>query len=536
MAAIDASAGGVVSLVEQVRLGALAHSDDLVLKHVDGRQLSYAELWDAANDGARALAGLGVGPGDRVATFLDDYFASFVNWMAIGLLRAVEVPVNPVLRTASLLHPLDDATPVAVLTTSSLLPHLEALSEQLVDGLRVVVVDVDTPPPSGVRLVGRVELAAGARADAPIEVPQPWEPACIIYTSGTTGPPKGVVVPWGLIGHNIRTSIMMVDGQPGPRYCYAAPFHMSGKYNLAAALRSRETLVVRNGFSLSRFWDEIREHGCTYAQLFPQLARMLLAQPATPEDAQTPLSRVICSPAFAEVDEFKARFGVDHVASGYGSTEVGGPISNMDVTGADWHTCGTVVSNPSGVEVELVDDHDMPVPRGEVGEIIVRTRAPWALNTGYLGLPEATATAWRNGWFHTGDAARIDENGHYVFVDRMKDCVRRMGENISSFELEAYVLQNPAVDEVAVIGVPSDLGEEDIKLVVIITDGQALDAAELVADLEQRVPKFMVPRYVEFVTDFPRTAATGRIQKVALKKDPLTPTTWDRQRASAQSG
>ena len=111
---------------------------------------------------------------------------------------------------------------------------------------------------------------------------------------------------------------MMVDGQPGPRYCYAAPFHMSGKYNLAAALRSRETLVVRNGFSLSRFWDEIREHGCTYAQLFPQLARMLLAQPATPEDAQTPLSRVICSPAFAEVDEFKARFGVDHVASGYG--------------------------------------------------------------------------------------------------------------------------------------------------------------------------------------------------------------------------
>ena len=130
MAAIDASAGGVVSLVEQVRLGALAHSDDLVLKHVDGRQLSYAELWDAANDGARALAGLGVGPGDRVATFLDDYFASFVNWMAIGLLRAVEVPVNPVLRTASLLHPLDDATPVAVLTTSSLLPHLEALSEQ----------------------------------------------------------------------------------------------------------------------------------------------------------------------------------------------------------------------------------------------------------------------------------------------------------------------------------------------------------------------------------------------------------------------
>lgn len=528
---IGARTGGVISLIEQVRLGALEHPDELVLKHVDGRQLSYARLWDAANDGARALAGLGVGAGDRVATFLDDYFASFVNWMAIGLLKAVEVPVNPVLRTDSLLHPLYDATPVTVLTTSALLPHLEAVGDRLSEGLRVVVTDVDNPVSSAVEVVGRDALTAGARASAATSVPEPWDPACIIYTSGTTGRPKGVIVPWGMITHNIRTSIMMVDGEPGPRYCYAAPFHMSGKYNLAAALRSRETLVVRNGFSLSRFWDEIREHGCTYAQLFPQLARLLLAQPATPEDALTPLSRVICSPAFAEVDEFKARFGIDHVASGYGSTEVGGPISNMDVTGADWHTCGTVVSNPSGLEVELVDDHDNPVPRGEVGEIIVRTRAPWALNSGYLGLPEATAAAWRNGWFHTGDAARIDENGHYVFVDRMKDCVRRMGENISSFELEAYVRQNPAVGEVAVIGVPSELGEEDIKVVVIVTEGRTLTAEELIDDLEQRVPRFMVPRYVEFVTDFPRTAATGRIQKAELKKDPLTPATWDRLRA-----
>lgn len=525
-------AGGLVSLVEQVRVGALECPDELVLKHVDGRQLSYAELWDAASDGARAFAGLGIGAGDRVATFVDDYFVSFVNWIAIGLLGAVEVPVNPVLRTDSLLHPLDDASPVVVLTTSSLLSHLEVVGDRLRAGLRVVVVDVDDPASSSVDLVGRAELAALATADASIAVPQLWDPACIIYTSGTTGRPKGVIVPWGQIAHNIRTSIMMVAGRPGPRYCYAAPFHMSGKYNLAAALRSRETLVVRNGFSLSRFWDEIREHGCTYAQLFPQLARLLLAQPMTPEDTQTPLSRVVCSPAFAEVDEFKSRFGVDHVASGFGMTEIGGPISNMDVTGADWHTCGTVVSNPSGMEVVLVDEHDNPVPRGEVGEITVRTRLPWALNTGYLGLPDVTAAAWRNGWFHTGDAARIDENGHYIFVDRMKDCVRRMGENISSFELESYVMQHVAVREAAVIGVPSDLGEEDIKVVVIVEDGQPLTPEELIEDLQQRVPKFMVPRYVEFVTDFPRTAATGRVQKGTLKKDPLTPGTWDRQRTA----
>jgi crotonobetaine/carnitine-CoA ligase len=524
--------GGVVSLIEQVRQGAMQYPDELVLKHVDGRKMSYAALWDAANERARSLAGLGVRAGDRVATFLDDYFASFVNWMAIGVLAAVEVPINPVLRMESLLHPLDDSAPVAVLTTSSLLPNLERLRDSLRDGLQIVVVDADEPSSTEVNVIGLTALNRVADADAVLVIPQLWDAACIIYTSGTTGRPKGVVVPWGLIGHNIRSSIMMVDGNPGPRYCYAAPFHMSGKYNLAAALRSRETLVVRDGFSLSQFWTEIREHGCTYAQLFPQLALMLLAQPATPNDKDNPLSRVICSPAFAEVDEFKTRFGIDHVASGYGSTEIGGPITNMDVSSKDWHTCGSVVNNPSGIEVQLVDEHDYPVREGEVGEIIVRTRLPWALNVGYLGLPEATLAAWRNGWFHTGDAARVDENGLYIFVDRMKDCVRRMGENISSFELESYIALNSNVKEVAVIGVPSPLGEEDIKAVILLKEGCTISPEELIEDLQERIPKFMVPRYVEFVADFPRTAATGRIQKVFLKSDPITPTTWDRESAS----
>ena len=211
------------------------------------------------------------------------------------------------------------------------------------------------------------------------------------------------------------------------------------------------------------------------------------------------------------------------------STEIGGPIVDMNVTGADWHTCGKVVDNASGIEVELVDEHDRPVPRGQAGEIVVRTRAPWALTAGYFGLPEVTAAAWRNGWFHTGDAARIGDDGNYVFVDRLKDYVRHKGENISSFELESYIQENPAVKEVAVIGVPSDLGEEDIKAVILLEPERSLTPLDLIVDLETRVPKFMIPRYVEVVADFPRTAATGRIQKAELKKQPMTSATWDRQ-------
>lgn len=525
----ESGTGAVITLVEQIRRRALEDPEAIILKHVDGRELSYAALWDSAVGGAQSLAGLGVTPGDHVATFLSDYFASFANWLAIALLGAVEVPLNPALRADSLLHPITDSAPTAIVTSSVLFPHIEAIGGRLPAGERVVVIDVDEPSTDSIGAVGRSVWLSGAESGAAIAVPEPWDPACIVYTSGTTGRPKGVIIPWGQIAQNMRTSIMMVQGNPGPRYCYAAPFHMSGKYNLAAAVLSRETLVVRDGFSLSQFWSDIRTHGCTYAQLFPQLARLLLAQTKSESDVDNTLSRVVCSPAFAEVDEFKARFGVDRVSSGFGTTEIGGPIANMNVTGADWHTCGKVVDNASGIEVEIVDEHDRPVPRGEAGEIVVRTRAPWALTAGYLGLPEATAASWRNGWFHTGDAARIGDDGNYVFVDRLKDYVRHKGENISSFELESYIQENPAVKEVAVIGVPSDLGEEDIKAVILLEPERALTPLDLIVDLETRVPKFMIPRYVEVVADFPRTAATGRIQKAELKKQPMTSATWDRR-------
>jgi crotonobetaine/carnitine-CoA ligase len=227
------------------------------------------------------------------------------------------------------------------------------------------------------------------------------------------------------------------------------------------------------------------------------------------------------------MDAFEQRFGT-RVCTSYGMTEV----PSMIATGWDhgpWQTCGTVCEGWPWPEVELVDQHDRPVPVGQVGQMVVRTRAPWALNAGYHRDPEATAEAWRNGWFHTGDAFTRDEQGRYYFVDRMKDTIRRRGENISSFEVESAVGAHGAVAECAAYGVPDGFGGDDVMVAIVPAPGEPLpDPEELFAFLEASMPAYMVPRYVEVIDELPRNATTLRVQKFVLRERGVTPTSWDR--------
>jgi crotonobetaine/carnitine-CoA ligase len=208
-------------------------------------------------------------------------------------------------------------------------------------------------------------------------------------------------------------------------------------------------------------------------------------------------------------------------------TEAGNVMSRRDVRDSS-PSCGRPIN---GYDVRLVDEHDYEVPVGAVGELVVRTAEPWLLNSGYWGMPEKTADAWRNGWFHTGDGFRRDENGNYYFVDRQKDALRRRGENVSSFEVEAVVLSHPDVTECAAVGVDAGLGEQEIKICVVGRDGKPVDPVELTEFLIPRLPRFMVPRYVEQYDALPKTEATMRIQKAKLRETPLTPATWDREAA-----
>jgi crotonobetaine/carnitine-CoA ligase len=285
---------------------------------------------------------------------------------------------------------------------------------------------------------------------------------------------------------------------------------------------------LRDVFSLTEFWSDIRTHGVTATGIIGVIASFLMSVPRAPDDADSPLKSCSMGPLVANVDEFKERFGV-RVSTGYGMTEIGAPLASDGWNLANATSCGRVRTGYPGYEVRVVDEHDEPVGPGVVGELVVRASEPWVLNVGYYNMPAETAAAWRNGWFHTGDGFRYDEEGNFYFVDRIKDAIRRRGENISSFEVEAYVARHPAVQEVAALGVPAEHGEDEVKICVVVRPGATLDPQELIEFLAPDMPRFMVPRYVEIVEQLPKTP-THRVRKVELRAGTGTGT-WDREAA-----
>jgi crotonobetaine/carnitine-CoA ligase len=228
-------------------------------------------------------------------------------------------------------------------------------------------------------------------------------------------------------------------------------------------------------------------------------------------------------------DALGRRFGFE-IYSGYGTTEIGNAflVPPGEAISANAGRCGRPIE---GLAARIVDDNDAPVPTGVVGELVVRSEDPWMLTPGYYGAPEATAMAWRNGWFHTGDLGRFDDAGNFYYVDRSKDMIRRRGENISSFELEAAVLSHACVAEVAAVGVPSAMGDEDVLIAVVPKAGAKIDPAGLTEHLTKIVPRFAVPRFVRVMEALPKTVATLRVQKQAIRADGVTAGTWDRQQA-----
>jgi crotonobetaine/carnitine-CoA ligase len=281
-----------------------------------------------------------------------------------------------------------------------------------------------------------------------------------------------------------------------------------------------------DGFSTAKFWDQVRAGGCaTTSGLIGVMASFLAKAPPRPDDRDNPLRCMTMFPVNDTTVAFSRRFGFDYL-TGFNMTEVSSPL----VTEINTPVYGSCGKPRSGVTCRLVDERDIEVARGAVGELIVRSDTPWTMLAGYDGMPDATAAAWRNGWFHTGDSFRQDEGGDYFFVDRIKDTIRRRGENISSFEVEAAVRLHPDVDEVVAVGVASEISEQDVLVAICPKAGRKIDPRALIEFLTPRIAYFMVPRYVRIVGDMPRTE-TNKIRKVALREQGVTPDTWDRESA-----
>lgn len=490
---------------------------------------TYGQFHAAVLQWADAFYNTGARPGSFVATMLPTSMASYYGWLGLAWLRAVEVPINPEFIGRSMIHPLNNSRAEILVIAEEFADRLAAISTSLQHLKTVVVLNsTESLPNLPWRVVSVGQFLAEGRP-APYAIPRYDDTHAVIYTSGTTGPSKGVLQPWVNL-HGMAQGIFPdeVPGQTsgGAVFSCWPTFHSSGKFGMCIAPMFELRMVFRPKFSVSSFWSEIRRHDVTHAPLLV-VSGLLLAQPSSPDDLDNPLLKVGMYPLIPQFDEFERRFGV-RVSAGYGTTESGWAITTASPP--NFRSGG----KPSpGYQIRIVNEHGEELPANQVGEIVVRHDLPWRLNKGYLGMPEATAEAWRDGWFHTGDAGRFDDDSNFYFVDRLKDSLRCRGHNVSSFEVEAEVLAHPHVAQCACVGVPSGIAsdddmvkDDDIKVFVVTTPGADLTAPALIEFLRPRMAKFMLPRYVEFIDKLP-TTTTGKIRKLELRQRPAGET-WDR--------
>jgi len=314
-------------------------------------------------------------------------------------------------------------------------------------------------------------------------------------------------------------------GEDDRYMCVAPIFHIGGMGPPFVMLARGASVALIVSFSTDQFWEIARRTKATVVFLLGVMATFLIKRPPSPEDRHHGVRTAFMVPLTDDALAFTERFGID-IYTIFNMTEVSSPVVS-EANPAKRGTCGKVRPH---VEVRLVDPNDCEVPVGEIGEMLVRADRPWAMNSGYNRNPEATAMAWTNGWFHTGDAFRMDEDGYFYFVDRVKDAIRRRGENISSFEVEVEVCSHPDVREAAAIAVPSEFSEDEVMVVVAPVPGRTIDHADLAGFLIGKMPYFMVPRYIRIMDELPKTPS-AKVLKTDLRQEGITADTWDREKA-----
>lgn len=483
---------------------------------------SYGELHRRVRLRASALAKAGVKRGDHVLCLMGNSPDLLCSWFAINYLGAVYVPINTGARGQMLEHILADADAPVLIAQAQLIERLVEVNPGKV--ATVLVVEGEATAMEGYDIQPLVdpqtEDAGALELGQPIE---PWDLHAIMYTSGTTGNAKGVMSTYAQ-HYTMGPDAFDVDADDRCLIC-GPIFHCGSTLYVNAMLARGLSIGMMREFKTDTFWQAARETGSTYCLLLGVMAAFLLKAPARPDDRDHPLRRAFITPFGEDGPLFAERFGVEAWTI-YNMTEIASPMH----AGPGITTKGIAGKPRPWCEVRIVDENDMPLGDGDAGELIIRSHRPWALMSGYYNNPAATVEAMRNGWFHTGDSFRREADGTYYFVDRLKDVIRRRGENISSFALESEVLNLPEIRECAAVAVPSEFSEDEVLIVVAPAEGRSIDPVSINQRLSAALPRFMVPRYLRVLDDLPKTAS-GKVQKHLLRKDGVTDDTWDREAA-----
>jgi len=500
--------------------------DQIFAAFEGGERWTFAQTLQQVESFAGNLHALGVRQGDHVILVLPTSPLALRAMFAINYLGAVYVPVNPALKGSSLEHVLHNASAAFAIVHDSILDRVVAAAPP---ALKTIVrsSDTTTPAPAGGITIHNISTLTkpSAPPPAPPKPIRPFDTQSIIYTSGTTGRSKGVLSSYmhsySCVGPDAWNCLTADDRQ----LLHMPIFHIGGAFIATVALCVGSSIAVVSHFRTEAFWDQVRELQVTSAFLLGAMATFLLKQTPHERDRDHGLRMVFIVPLGQSGRAFRERFGVD-VFTLFNMTEICTPLISRANPTKD-----SICGRPrAGVEVRLVDENDCSVADGKVGQLILRTEAPWAMNHGYNNNPQATADAWRNGWFHTGDAFIRDADGDYRFVDRLKDAIRRRGENISSYEIEVELLSHPSVREAAAIPVPSEFSEDEVLVVLAPASGASIDPEQIIQHLLPRMARHMVPRFIRIVDELPKTP-TAKVEKHILRAEGLTADTWDRERA-----
>jgi crotonobetaine/carnitine-CoA ligase len=493
---------------------------------------SFGQVNQLANSYATGLRELGVGRGDTVAVFMKNcpefVFASF----GASKLGAIWVPTNTDYRGEWLRTSFEESRARVLLVDAELLPRVAELGQRL-PFERIAVRGRAEPGIEGVPVIDIAEFAQLGQQEPDVQVAH-GDTAAVLWTSGTTGRPKGVMQSHGAWIHGALGVLRNFQIREGDVAYNCLPMYNSAAWVTAVfpMLLGGLRFGLDDHFSATEFWDRTRFYGASHSFTLGAMHIFLWQAPERPDDRDNPV-RVASAIPMPErlLEPFKRRFGIETIMQGYGQSEAFTILSRVDDGTRSWKPNSSGVSQ-AGFDLRLLDDDDVEVPAGEVGEFCIRPEEPHVFFNGYFHDPEATLAAFRNLWYHTGDLGRKDQDGEFFFVDRKADYLRYKGRNVSSFAVEAAVNAHPAVAESAAYGVASaELeSESEIKVEVVLEPGCELGPEELARFVNQNAPYFFVPRYIEFVDQLPHTP-TGRIRKFELRQRGVTDATWDREAA-----
>ena len=514
----------------------LADDPDGEYLDVCGTKLSAAEVASAANRLANTLAAMGVRPGDRVATLVENSAEAMLAWWGIVRGGAVAVPINTAYKGEYLRHQLTDSGSRVLIVEASLADRVARISQDTPALEHVVVIGGAAEPP-GVT-VHTWDDALGSDDAEPAVTVRPADLATFIYTGGTTGPSKGC-----MLSHNYHEVLTRQIGICWRRTADDVVWTPLPMFHFNAIVTAVLGPLVYGGraaiyrrFSVSNFWPEMNRTGATVTSTLGTMAYLLAHDVDRPEmpqsgapEANTSLRLIGAAPLPVEVDSIlRERFGIETFSGAYGTTEAS--LVSWQPPGVRNKPNGAGVINDEFFDVRIFDDDDNELPRGTDGEIVLRPKRPHTMFEGYWGRPEATVEASRNWWYHTGDIGRVDDEGFLFFVDRKADYLRRRGENISSFEVERVLMGHGSLADVAVHAVPSEVTEDDLKITATLVEGATLTEEDLFRWCIDQLPYFALPRYIEFRDELPRSPV-GRVLKRELRDEGPNAATWDAEAA-----